>query len=77
MRYFIDELGDEVMSVYNLINVCCLTKQSRNLVGTIKSIIENVIVVLFFVVLLFENNSYAVQFRMCFDEDILFMITAS
>jgi len=46
-RYFIDELGDGVMSVYNLINACCLTKQSRNLVGTIKSIIQNVIVVLF------------------------------
>jgi len=76
MRYFIDERGDKVMSVYDLINACCLTKQSRNLVGTIKSIIQNVIVVLFFVVVLFENSIYAVQFRMCFDEDILFMITA-
>jgi hypothetical protein len=48
LRYFIDELRDEVMSVYNLINACCLTKQSRNLAGTIKSIIENVIMVPFF-----------------------------
>jgi hypothetical protein len=60
MRCFIDELGDEVLSVGNLINACCLTKQSRNLVGTIKSVIERVIVVLFFVVAAFGNNSYAV-----------------
>jgi len=44
MRYFIDYLGDEVMSVYNLINACCLTKKSRNLAGTIESIIQYVCV---------------------------------
>jgi hypothetical protein len=61
MRYFIDELGDEVMSVYIIINACCLTKQSINLVCTINSITENVNLVLFFVVVVvFENNSYAV-----------------
>jgi hypothetical protein len=60
MRYFIDELSDEVMSVYNIINACCLTKQSINLVCTINSITENVNLVSFFVVVVVENNSYAV-----------------
>ena len=75
MRYFIDELGGEVTSVCNLINACCLTKQSRNLVATIKNIIWNVIVVLFPSIRI-RKTRYAVQFWMCFDQDILFMITA-
>jgi len=77
LKYFIDELGDELMSVYNSINACCLTKQSRNLVGPIKSIFENVILVLsFFVASVFANSSYAAQFQTYFDEDIFFVITA-